>query len=101
MKLETLETMAASGSKATVAGASLSGYGWIVSNEFFGLMGVLIALAGLAMNLYYKRKADARIERETLLRMQERQMRMDLMRATQQPIHPPPRESDFAELGDQ
>lgn len=99
MKLETLESMASSGSKATVAGAGLTGYGWIVSNEFFGLMGVVIALAGLAMNIYYKHKADARIEREALQRMRERQMRMDLMQATRQPITPPA-DSDFANLED-
>ena len=99
MRNETIDALSATGSKVTVAGAGLSGWGWVVSNEFFGAMGLLVALAGLLINLYYKRKADARIEREALLRIQERQMRIDLMHATQQPAFPP-HESGYGHLSD-
>ena len=97
MKNQTLDALSAVGSKATVAGASLTGWGWVVSNEFFGLMGVVIALCGLVMNLYYKYKSDRRVALEHAARMAERQMRLDLMRATQQPIMAPT-ESDYARL---
>ncbi len=113
MNREALETMSAAGSKATVAGASLTGWGWVVSNEFFGLMGVAIALCGLLMNVYSRRKADARAaaedarrereyqarQAEREARQAERQLRMDLMRITQRPVWPPEEpESDLAKL---
>ena len=48
MHIETIEsTMAATGARATYAGAGVSGLGWFLSNEFFGLAGVAIGLAGL------------------------------------------------------
>ena len=101
MKTETFEALGGAGGKATVAGAGLTGWGWIVSNEFFGLMGVVIALVGLLMQLYYKRKADVRVAKEFALRAEEhaarqaeRQMRIELMRATGRPIAAPPDEPD-------
>lgn len=53
-------TLAAVGQKTTVAGASATGFGWLFSNEFLGLAGLLIAIAGLLVNIYFKRKEDAR-----------------------------------------
>ena len=99
MKNETIDAMGAVGSKATVAGASLTGWGWVVSNEFFGMMGVVIALSGLLMNLYYKYKSDRRTALEHAARMAERQMRIDLMRASGKPIMAPT-ESDYDKLED-
>ena len=107
MKTETLDTIGAYGAKATVTGASLSGWGWVVSNEFFGLMGVAIAVVGLMVQTFYKWKSDRRVaaeyeerRQERLERKQERQVRIDLMRATGKPIAPPPDEpeSDLAKL---
>ena len=96
MKRETLDVIGVAGSKATVSGAALTGWGWVTSNEFFGLMGVLIAVMGLLMQVYYKRKNDIRQareaawrERESALRERESQMRIDLMIATGMPIKPP------------
>ena len=69
MQIETIEsTMAAVGTKATYAGASVSGLGWFLSNEFFGLAGVGIGLAGLFISWHYKRKALRLHEREHELR---------------------------------
>lgn len=99
MKSEALDlTIAAVGSKTTYVGAGVSGLGWFLSNQFFGLMGVLIAMAGLWMNWYFKRKADQRLDVEAEHRRQEREMRMDLMRATGVPHFPPSSDSDLGRL---
>lgn len=73
MKSETVDaidvTMAAVGTKATYTGIGVSGLGWFLSSEFFGLAGIMIGLAGLAITWYYKHKANKRHEREHELRM--------------------------------
>jgi hypothetical protein len=53
-------TLAAVGQKTTIGGASATGFAWLFSNEFMGLMGLLVAIAGLLVNVYFKRKEDAR-----------------------------------------
>ena len=71
MKHETLDaTMAAVGTKATYAGAGMSGLGWFLSNEFFGLAGVLIALTGVLVNAYYRCQDNIRAAREHALRVE-------------------------------
>ncbi len=62
-------TMAASGSKATYGGASASVFGWLVSNEFAVLIGILIAVAGFGVNWYYRHKEDKRQQAEHERRM--------------------------------
>lgn len=68
MKVETIETLAMAGNRATGAGASMGLYGWLASSEFVGLAGVAIALLGMLVNMYYRRKADMRAHHEYLLR---------------------------------
>ena len=74
MKSETVDaidaTMAAVGTKATYTGVGVSGLGWFLSNEFFGLAGILIGTAGLLITWYYKHKADRRHMHEHELRME-------------------------------
>ena len=74
MKSETVDaidvTMAAVGTKATYTGIGFSGLGWFLSNEFFGLAGILIGTAGLLITWYYKHKADRRHMHEHELRME-------------------------------
>lgn len=61
MKTEALEaTTAAVASKTTYAGAAVSFYGWLTSNEFAGLVGVLGVVVGIIINWYYKAKRDKR-----------------------------------------
>ena len=78
LKPETVDaidaTMAAVGTKATYTGVGVSGLGWFLSNEFFGLAGILIGTAGLLITWYYKHKADRRHieERAFLVFAQER-----------------------------
>lgn len=64
-------TMAALGSKATYTGASTSIVGWVLSSQFGVLAGILIGLAGLMINWYYKYKQDRREEAEHKRRMEE------------------------------
>jgi hypothetical protein len=57
----TLEaTMAAFGQKTTIAGAGTTGAAWLLSNEGLGFLGLVVAVAGLLVNVYFKRKEDAR-----------------------------------------
>ena len=87
MQIETIEsTMAAVGAKATYTGAGVSSLGWFMSNEFFGLAGVGIGLAGLFISWHYKRKA-------LRLREQEHELRANLLRRGLDP------DSSMGELG--
>lgn len=47
-------------SKSTYAGAGTSFLGWLLSSEFTVIFGIVVALAGLGVNWYYKAKADRR-----------------------------------------
>ena len=90
MKAEAIDlTIAATGSKVTYAGASVTGLGWLLSSQFFGVMGLLIALAGMCINWYYARKASQRMEKESQLKQEETKLRMDLMRRNIQIIPDP------------
>jgi len=67
---------AAVGSKTTLAGSATAGYGWATSSAFFGWVGIVIALLGLGVNYYFRRKEhelrlrdDARSEQEHQARM--------------------------------
>ena len=61
--------IAASASKAMYAGGGMAGTGFVLDNEFFGLVGLVIALAGFGVNLYYKRLENKRQELEHNARM--------------------------------
>ncbi len=70
MKSEAIDiTIAAAGSKTTYVGAGMTGLGWFLSNEFFGLVGVLVGIIGLSVNIYFKRHANRRAEIEHEARM--------------------------------
>jgi predicted PurR-regulated permease PerM len=62
-------TMAALGSKATYTGASTSVLGWLMSSEAGILLGILIGVAGLIVNWFYKHKEDKRRQAEHDKRM--------------------------------
>jgi hypothetical protein len=49
-------------SKSTYAGAGTSFLGWLLSSEFTVIFGIVVALAGLGVNWYYKAKSDRRAE---------------------------------------
>lgn len=62
-------TAAALGSKATYAGSGGAVVGWLLSNEFAVLAGLLLGVAGFLVNWYYRYKADRRAQREHEARM--------------------------------
>ena len=97
MRTETIESIATVGNRTTEGGAAVGFLGWLLSSQAIGLIGLLVAALGLFVTWYYRREADRRHMAEYLARQQERQMRMDLMRATGKPIAPP-YETDLASL---
>lgn len=90
MKSENIENLGSLGTKTIVAGTGLTSFGWLTSNEFLGLVGALVAVAGLCVTWYYKRAARNEKAR-FLIRLEERQvreheMRMRLMEKTGVPV---------------
>lgn len=85
MKPETLDSIGTAGVKMSVIGAGTASAGLWTASEVAAIVGALVAIAGLVITWYYKRVANLRLDAEHQLRQQERQMRMDLMRATGQP----------------
>lgn len=56
--------VAAAASKVTYAGAGASFFGWVASSEAVSLVGILAAVIGLAVNIYFKRREDKRQQEE-------------------------------------
>jgi hypothetical protein len=70
MEREAIEAAASAvASKSTYAGAGTSFLGWLLSSEFTVIFGIVVALAGLGVNWYYKAKADRRQQAEHEARM--------------------------------
>ena len=61
--------IATAASKATFAGAGTTIFGWLTSSEFGVVAGIVIGVAGLAVNWYFRRKTDKREQREYEARM--------------------------------
>jgi hypothetical protein len=66
--------VAAIGSKVTYAGSAGSVLGWMATSEAGVLFGILAAIIGLAVNVFYKRREDRR-------QQEEHDERMRLLRA--------------------
>ncbi len=86
MRTETIDALATAGSRTTGGGAVVGFLGWLASSQAIGLLGICIALLGALVNWYYKREANRRFAAEHALRQQERQIRIDMMRATGRPV---------------
>ena len=63
--------MATIGSATTKAGASVSVFGWLISQEGMTFIGAAVAVIGMGINWYYKRKEDRRGQEEHDARMRE------------------------------
>jgi uncharacterized membrane protein len=59
-------------SKATYGGAFGAVFGWVVSSEGVALIGICVAIAGFATNLFFRWREDRRQEREHQARMAQR-----------------------------
>lgn len=53
-------SVAASASKATVAGSAVTTVGWLTSSNFGMWAGIAIGLAGLLVNTFFKFRSDRR-----------------------------------------
>jgi hypothetical protein len=54
---------------ATQGGAVTSVGGWLLSNEFAVVAGLVVGVVGLAVNWFYRHRQDRRDEREHRARM--------------------------------
>ena len=61
--------LANAGSHSTYAGAGITGFGWLLSNEFVALVGLILAVGGFAINWYYRARRDRREQQEHEARM--------------------------------
>lgn len=72
MNQEAIEaTIATAGSKATYTGSGASVVGWMMSNEFAVLVGLIVGVLGLVVNWWFKLKQDRREQSAHDLRMRE------------------------------
>jgi len=62
-------TIATVSGKATYAGAGTTVTGWLLSNEFAVLFGLLLGAAGFLVNVYFRLKQDRREQLEHELRV--------------------------------
>ena len=63
VKFQTVEaSIASAAQKGSLGGGGLAVLGGLTANEVAALVGVLIALVGLIVQIYYKRKDDCRRE---------------------------------------
>lgn len=66
------------GSKTTGGGALVGLVGFIAQINWIGVMGVIIALGGLAVNVYFSIRRDRRESRESEARIRAIEGRRDL-----------------------
>jgi hypothetical protein len=64
--------------KTTLGGSAAGIAGWLASINWLGLSGVLIALAGLVVNVYFQMRRDRREAAESRERIASMRARCDL-----------------------
>ena len=70
MNDETINHLATLGDRTAGAGAGLGVLGWLLSSQFIGLAGLVVALIGVLISWHYKREANRRHVAEHALRME-------------------------------
>ena len=86
MNNETMNHLATLGDRTAGAGAGLGVFGWLLSSQFIGLAGVIVALIGVLISWHYKRESNRR-------HIAEHALRMDRLRRGQRV------DTDLSELG--
>lgn len=86
MNNEAVNHLATLGDRTAGAGAGLGVFGWLLSSQFIGLAGLVVALIGVLISWYYKHKADKRHTRE-------HDLRIEMLRRGRKP------DTDLGELG--
>lgn len=91
-------TVAGIASKTTYSGAGITIGGFLLTNEFAVLVGILAAVGGFLVNWYYKRQAirlDESARSKAEIRAEQlHQLRVDYLRNGRNPV------TDFGGLGD-
>ena len=67
---EAVNHLATLGDRTAGAGAGLGVFGWLLSSQFIGLAGLVVALIGVLISWHYKREANRRHVAEHALRME-------------------------------
>lgn len=70
MNDEAINHLATLGDRTAGAGAGLGMFGWLLSSQFIGLAGLVVALIGVLISWHYKREANRRHVAEHALRME-------------------------------
>ena len=70
MNNEAIDHLATLGDRTAGAGAGLGVFGWLLSSQFIGLAGLVVALIGVLISGHYKREANRRHVAEHVLRME-------------------------------
>lgn len=77
MSREAVEAAAATvGSKVTYTGAGATVASWLLSSEFGVLAGLLLGIAGLLVNIYFKRQENQRQQARDARELEEHLARM-------------------------
>lgn len=70
MNNEAVNHLATLGDRTAGAGAGMGVFGWLLSSQFIGLAGLVVALIGVLISWHYKREANRRHVAEHVLRME-------------------------------
>ena len=70
MNNEAINHLATLGDRTAGAGAGMGVFGWLLSSQFIGLAGLVVALIGVLISWHYKREANRRHIEEHALRME-------------------------------
>ena len=69
MKTETVDAITAASQKATIGGSIMALFGGITATELAAVGGLVLAVLGFAVNLYFQWREDRRKSEEHLLRL--------------------------------
>lgn len=70
MNNEAINNLATLGDRTAGAGTGLGVFGWLLSSQFIGLAGLVVALIGVLISWHYKRESNRRHVAEHVLRME-------------------------------
>ena len=69
MKAETIETVTAVAQKTTIGGSIMALFGGITATELAAVGGLVLAVLGFAVNLYFQWREDRRKSEEHIIRL--------------------------------
>ena len=69
MKTETVDAITAASQKATIGGSIMALFGGITATELAAVGGLVLAVLGFAVNLYFQWREDRRKSEEHIIRL--------------------------------